>query len=73
VIEVDVIDTGIGILPQHQVYIFDRFYRVDLARSSGGAGLGLAIARQIARTHHGRLDVQSEPGVGSTFTVYLPI
>jgi heavy metal sensor kinase len=71
-IEVNVIDTGIGIPPQHLDHIFDRFYRVDLARSSGGAGLGLAIARQIALAHDGRLKVQSEAGLGSTFTVYLP-
>jgi len=69
---VNVVDTGIGMQPQHLERIFDRFYRVDLARSSGGAGLGLAIARQIVRAHNGRLDVHSEPGKGSTFTVSLP-
>jgi heavy metal sensor kinase len=68
---VDVIDTGIGIPPEHLPRIFDRFYRVDPARSAGGAGLGLAIARQIAKAHGGRLEVRSAPGAGSTFTVLL--
>jgi heavy metal sensor kinase len=68
---VDVIDTGIGIPPEHLPRIFDRFYRVDPARSAGGAGLGLAIARQIAEAHGGRLEVRSAPGAGSTFTVLL--
>jgi heavy metal sensor kinase len=68
---VDITDTGIGIPPQHLPHIFDRFYRVDPARSAGGAGLGLAIARQISQSHGGRLEVRSTPGEGSTFTVYL--
>jgi len=70
---VEVTDTGIGILPEHLPRIFDRFYRVDPARSAGGAGLGLAIARQIAQSHGGRLEVRSAPGAGSTFTIRLPI
>jgi heavy metal sensor kinase len=69
---VDVIDTGIGIPPRHLPRIFDRFYRVNPARSSGGAGLGLAIAKQVAHLHGGRLEVLSTQGAGSTFTVYLP-
>jgi heavy metal sensor kinase len=72
-ITVDVIDTGIGIPSEDLLRIFDRFYRVDLARSAGGAGLGLAIARQIAQSHGGRLEVRSAPGAGSTFTVRLPV
>jgi heavy metal sensor kinase len=72
-ITVDVTDTGIGIPPEHLPRIFDRFYRVDPARSAGGAGLGLAIARQIAQAHGGRLEVRSAPGAGSTFTVRLPV
>ena len=67
-----VIDSGIGIPPNQLPYIFDRFYRVNPARPSGGAGLGLAIARQIARLHGGRLEVVSTQGAGSTFTVTLP-
>jgi heavy metal sensor kinase len=69
---VEVMDTGIGIPPEHLPRIFNRFYRVDPARSAGGAGLGLAIARQIAQAHDGRLEVRSAPGAGSTFTVCLP-
>jgi len=68
-------DTGPGISPEHLAYLFDRFYRVeaDRSRSSGGAGLGLAIAYEIARTHQGTIKVQSSPGQGSSFTVRLPI
>jgi heavy metal sensor kinase len=70
---VEVTDTGIGIPPEHLQHIFDRFYRVDPARSAGGAGLGLAIASQIAQAHGGRLEVRSAPGAGSTFMVCLPV
>lgn len=68
-------DTGIGIAPEHQSRIFDRFYRVnqDRSRHSGGSGLGLPIARAIAQAHHGSLEVQSQLGKGSTFTVRLPL
>lgn len=66
-------DTGIGISQTEQKQIFDRFYRVDKARSrSSGAGLGLAIAKAIAHAHNGSLEVQSEVGKGSSFTVRLP-
>ncbi|OKH47624.1 two-component sensor histidine kinase [Calothrix sp. HK-06] len=68
-------DTGIGI-PQHELpHIFDRFYRVssDRSRSTGGSGLGLAIVRAIVKAHKGKLNVQSELGKGSTFTVQLPL
>ncbi len=66
-----VIDTGVGIAPEHQQHIFDRFYRVDSDRSrhTGGSGLGLAIAARIVQSHHGSLQVHSSPGNGSTFTV----
>jgi two-component system, OmpR family, sensor kinase len=70
--EVQVADTGPGIPAEHLPHIFDRFYRVDEARSAGGTGLGLAIARQIAETHGGTLDVESRPGSGSTFVLRLP-
>jgi heavy metal sensor kinase len=67
-------DTGVGIAPEHLPLIFDRFYRVDKARSraEGGAGLGLAISRWIVEAHGGSISVDSAPGKGSTFTVHLP-
>jgi signal transduction histidine kinase len=67
-------DTGIGISKTEQKRIFDRFYRVDQARSrsQGGAGLGLAIAKAIAVAHRGNIEVKSSLGQGSTFTVKLP-
>jgi two-component system phosphate regulon sensor histidine kinase PhoR len=69
-----VVDTGIGITPSHQRRIFERFYRVDKARSRelGGTGLGLAIAKHIVLAHDGRIEVVSQPGAGSTFTIILP-
>jgi len=73
-VELWVRDTGIGIASEHVPHIFDRFYRVDRARSraEGGAGLGLSICRWIAEAHRGSISVQSTPGQGSTFTVALP-
>jgi heavy metal sensor kinase len=67
-------DTGSGIAPEHLPHLFERFYRADDARSreSGGAGLGLAICAWVARAHGGRLDVTSEPGLGTTFSLWLP-
>jgi two-component system phosphate regulon sensor histidine kinase PhoR len=74
-IEIVVQDTGIGIPPETLPRIFERFYRVDPARSreAGGAGLGLCIAKTIAEAHGGRIEVQSTPGAGSTFTLVLPV
>jgi heavy metal sensor kinase len=68
-------DTGIGIPKEEQEDIFKRFYRVDKSRSkeTGGVGLGLSIAMWIANAHHGRIEVQSRLGEGSTFIVSLPI
>jgi heavy metal sensor kinase len=67
--EAAVADTGIGIAKQDQAHIFDRFWRADKVRlrASGGAGLGLSIARWIVDQHHGSIDVESEPGRGSSF------
>src|SRR2546421_6134060 len=66
--------TGPGIAPQHVERIFDRFFRVDQSRSRdlGGSGLGLAIARLLAELQGGHITVDSTPGAGSTFTVWLP-
>ena len=68
-------DTGIGIPEEEQENIFKRFYRVDKSRSkeTGGVGLGLSIAEWIVRAHHGRIEVTSELGRGSTFAVFLPM
>ena len=70
-----VADSGVGIAPEHLPHLFDRFYRVEKARSraDGGAGLGLAICRWIADVHGGTLAVESEPGAGSRFNFELPI
>jgi heavy metal sensor kinase len=71
---VHVRDTGQGIAAEHLSHIFQRFYRAEDHRSSrgGGAGLGLAIAYQIAKEHHGKIEVNSRLGEGSTFSVHLP-
>lgn len=73
--QVAVEDHGSGIDPADLPHIFEPFYRADpaRARATGGTGLGLAIAEQITRAHGGRIDVRSTVGVGSTFTVYLPL
>ena len=69
---VDVVDSGPGVPPEARERIFDRFYRVDTARTAGGSGLGLAIVRQIMEAHGGTVDVTSLPGKGSTFTLCFP-
>jgi two-component system sensor histidine kinase BaeS len=70
-----VADTGTGIDPAALPHVFDRFWRADSSRgrSTGGSGLGLAIVRQIVTDHHGVITVESELGVGTTFTVNLPV
>jgi len=67
-------DNGIGIPEKDLPYVFERFYRVDKARSrkEGGTGIGLAICEWIAKAHHGRIEVDSELGKGSKFSIFLP-
>jgi len=72
---ITVADTGEGIAPEHLSHIFERFYRVDQARTRGlgGAGLGLAIVREFVELMGGRVTVESAPGEGSCFQVLLPL
>jgi len=70
---VEVCDTGCGIPADEISRIFERFYRIEQARETSGAGLGLPIAQSIVARHGGRIEVQSEPGTGSIFRVFLPI
>lgn len=67
-------DTGIGIPEKDLPFIFDRFYRVDKARSKdeGGSGLGLSICRHIAEAHKGKIEVESKPGLGTRFKIHIP-
>jgi two-component system sensor histidine kinase MtrB len=69
---VEVADVGPGIPPEHLEHVFDRFYRAEASRSGPGSGLGLAIARENARLLGGDVEVRSEPGAGSRFTLRLP-
>lgn len=73
-VEIAVVDQGIGIAPEDQDRLFERFYRVDPARSrdTGGTGLGLSIVKHVAADHGGDVTVWSQPGQGSTFTLRLP-
>jgi two-component system sensor histidine kinase SenX3 len=73
--EIVVIDSGVGIALEDQARIFERFYRVDPSRSreTGGTGLGLSIVKHIALNHGGDISVFSKPGLGSTFTLTLPL
>ncbi|OGN98524.1 MAG: hypothetical protein A2Y58_00110 [Chloroflexi bacterium RBG_13_51_52] len=74
-VSISVSDTGEGIPPEELSMIFERFYRVDKsrARTTGGSGLGLTIAKRLVETHGGKISVKSQPGKGSTFTFTLPI
>jgi len=69
---IEVSDTGIGIPADELPLVFERFHRADPARAAGGAGLGLSIARQIARAHGGEIEAKSRSGVGSTFVLRIP-
>ena len=71
---ITVADTGIGIAPEHQSRIFERFYRVDKSHSkaSGGTGLGLSIVKHAVQYHHGRIELESTPGTGTTIRVIFP-
>ncbi|MET0136343.1 MAG: ATP-binding protein [Kibdelosporangium sp.] len=73
-VEIAVTDRGIGIADEHQQRVFERFYRVDKARSrvTGGTGLGLAIVKHVAANHGGEVKLWSRPGTGSTFTIRIP-
>jgi two-component system sensor histidine kinase SenX3 len=73
--EISITDQGIGIAESELNRIFERFYRVDPARSrlTGGTGLGLSIVKHVALNHGGDVKVWSKEGVGSTFTLQLPI
>jgi len=74
-VRLSIADTGLGIDPHHLPHVFERFYRADQARdrSSGGTGLGLAIVKEIVEAHGGTVMVQSTVGIGSTFTISLPL
>ena len=72
-LKISVSDTGMGILEEELKHIFDRFYRVDKARSHGGFGLGLSIAKSIAEAHGGDIEVESILNKGTTFNIFLPV
>ena len=72
-VTVDISDTGIGISKNDLPHVFERFYKVDRARTGGGTGMGLAIAKHVIEAHGGSIKVQSEEGKGSTFSFSLPL
>ena len=75
VAEISVTDSGTGISPENQARVFERFFRVDSSRSreTGGTGLGLSIVKHVANIHRGEIKLFSQPGVGSTFTLRIPV
>ena len=72
---IKVSDSGVGIPKDAQTRIYERFYRVDKARSreTGGTGLGLAITKNVVQLHHGGIKLNSTPGEGTTFLVRIPL
>ena len=74
-VKIEIRDTGVGIPKEALEHVFERFYRVDKARSrsTGGSGLGLSIVRNIIKRNDGKIDVSSQVGVGTTFALYFPI
>jgi signal transduction histidine kinase len=72
-VRIRVEDEGVGIAPEHQARVFERFYRVAPGRGGSGSGLGLAIARRIAELHGGAIELVSTPGEGTTVTLTLPL
>ena len=70
--KISVTDDGPGIASEDLPHIFDRFYQADRSRHREGAGLGLALVKQIAELHGGHVTVESTPGVGSCFTIHIP-
>lgn len=74
-VELAVSDSGVGIREEELPYVFERFWRSEKSRSreTGGAGIGLAIVRELVRAHEGRAEVESEPGRGSTFRILVPV
>jgi heavy metal sensor kinase len=69
---IKIMDTGSGILPEETSKIWDRLYRGDKSRSQRGIGLGLSLVKAVVQAHQGRIEVESEPGAGSLFTLYFP-
>jgi len=72
-IQIKIKDTGLGISESDLPYIFDRFYRPKISRSSNGSGLGLSIVKSIILSHGGKISVESTPGIGTSFTLLLPL
>ena len=73
VVRFDISDTGVGIPPHDLPHIWERLYRGDQSRAERGLGLGLSLVRAIVAAHGGTVDVEAEPGRGSTFIVTLPV